>query len=68
MKQVNTTNEEINFLNGIVDGKWVDNPTPARARQAIKGYIDTLPHRRWDGAVDINKLRAHATGLMEGKQ
>ncbi|HLP99195.1 MAG TPA: hypothetical protein VK149_12210 [Sideroxyarcus sp.] len=59
-----TTDREIEFLEGIISGQWVRNWNPKRAVEALRGYLRTIDRRIWPGSVDVEVLRHKAKTLM----
>ena len=61
----NSTARECAFLDGIVEGKWVRNHSPARAKEALREYLKTVFSRKFDHGVDAKEVAAHATMLLQ---
>lgn len=58
---MNSTDQELAFLDGIVSGEWCERGDP---RAALTGYIKTAGVRRWDAGVDVPRVVAYAYDLL----
>lgn len=64
-ENTHTTQSEIDFLDGIVHGKWVTINSDQRKLKALRGYVSRMTNRTWDVGVDVNVIHKHASKLLE---